>query len=116
MPVVQTPEEQAERGQIAVSRLAIAQQLQTQQQRSAAARARIEQLLADLPAAHDEGPLKAAAEAVTGARSALATAGRSLLEIPPEAGFVERTESMADAAKGRYEQSVFFGPNQLFDP
>jgi exonuclease SbcC len=47
MPVAQTPEEQAERGQISASRLAIAQQLQTQQQRSAAARARIEQLLAD---------------------------------------------------------------------
>ncbi len=80
MQVVQTPEEQAERGQIAVLRLAIAQQLQTQQQRSAAARARIEQLLADLPAAHDESPLKAAAEAVTGARGALATAECSLLE------------------------------------
>jgi len=40
----------------------------------------------------------------------------ALLEIPPEAAFVERTESMADAAKGGYEQSVFFDPNQLFDP
>ena len=40
----------------------------------------------------------------------------ALLEIPPEAAFVERTESMADAAKGGYEQSAFFDPNQLFDP
>jgi len=81
----QTPEEQAERGQIGASRLAIAQQLQRQQQRSAAALARIEQLLADLPAAHDERPLKAAAEAVTGARGALAAAERSLLEAAREA-------------------------------
>ena len=85
MPVAQTPEEQAERGQIGASRLAIAQQLQRQQQRSAAALARIERLLADLPAAHDESPLKAAAEAVTGARGALATAERSLLEAARDA-------------------------------
>jgi len=85
MPVAQTPEEQAERAQIAASRLAIAQQLQRQQQRFAAALARIERLLADLPAAHDEGPLKAAAAAVTGARGGLATAERSLLEATRDA-------------------------------
>lgn len=80
-----TPEEQAERGQIVKSRQALSQHLEAQQRRSAAALARIERLLADLPAAYDESLLKDAAEAVTGARGAIATAERSLLEAVRDA-------------------------------
>ena len=40
----------------------------------------------------------------------------ALLEIPPEAAFVERTDAMSDAAKGGFEHSVLFDVNQLFDP
>jgi Fe-S-cluster-containing hydrogenase component 2 len=40
----------------------------------------------------------------------------ALLEIPPEAAFVERTEQMSDAAKGGFEHTVMFNPNEIFDP
>lgn len=40
----------------------------------------------------------------------------ALLEIPPEAAFVERTEQMSDAAKGGFEHTAMFNPNELFDP
>jgi Fe-S-cluster-containing hydrogenase component 2 len=40
----------------------------------------------------------------------------ALLEIPPEAAFVERTEQMSDAAKGGFEHTVMFSPNEIFDP
>ena len=40
----------------------------------------------------------------------------ALLEIPPEAAFTERTDSMADAAKGGFDRTVMFDPNELFDP
>jgi exonuclease SbcC len=102
--VEQTPEEQAERVQIGASRLAIAQELQRQQQRSAAALTRIERLLADLPAAHDESPLKAAAEAVTGARAALATAERSLLEAARDAQALVELGKQSAALGARRER------------
>ena len=40
----------------------------------------------------------------------------ALLEIPPEAAFTERTDSMADAAKKGFEHSVMFDVNEIFDP
>jgi Fe-S-cluster-containing hydrogenase component 2 len=40
----------------------------------------------------------------------------ALLEIPPEAAFTERTDSMANAAKRGFEQSVLFDVNDIFDP
>jgi hypothetical protein len=40
----------------------------------------------------------------------------ALLEIPPEAAFTGRTESMADAAKEGFEHTVMFNQAQLFDP
>jgi Fe-S-cluster-containing hydrogenase component 2 len=40
----------------------------------------------------------------------------ALLEIPPEAAFTERTDSMAEAAKKGFERTVMFDANQIFDP
>jgi hydrogenase-4 component A len=40
----------------------------------------------------------------------------ALLEIPPEAAFTERTDSMADAAKKGFEHSLMFDVNEIFDP
>lgn len=40
----------------------------------------------------------------------------ALLEIPPEAAFTERTDSMASAAKKGFEHSVMFDVNEIFDP
>jgi Fe-S-cluster-containing hydrogenase component 2 len=40
----------------------------------------------------------------------------ALLEIPPEAAFVERTESLADAAKGGFDHTALVDAAQLFNP
>lgn len=40
----------------------------------------------------------------------------ALLEIPPEAAFTERTDSMAEAAKKGFESTMMFDANQIFDP
>jgi len=89
----QTPEEQAEREQVAASRRAIATQLAQRRQRSAAALARLDRLLADPPAPHDERQLAAAAQAVISAREGLGAAERVLLAAERDA------QAMAELAK-----------------
>jgi exonuclease SbcC len=76
---VQTAEEQAEYAQIQATRQAIADQLERQQQRSGAAVARLDRLLAGLPPAFDESAFAAAGQAVAHARQALGAAEQSLL-------------------------------------
>ncbi len=40
----------------------------------------------------------------------------ALLEIPPEAAFTERTESLADAARGGFDHTAMVDAAQLFNP
>ncbi|PZP62941.1 MAG: DNA repair protein [Delftia acidovorans] len=80
-----TPEEQAEYGQIAESRRAIARQVDQEMRRSDAALARIDQALALLSAGCDELQLGTAAQAVNRAREVLNSAQCRLLEAVREA-------------------------------
>src|SRR5438105_2215166 len=99
-----TPEEQAEREQIAASRHALVQQVQDRTQRSNATLARLDQLLAALPAACDEARLVAAAQAVASAREALATAEHDLLAAVRDAQAAEELAKQSAALAGRREQ------------
>ena len=99
-----TPEEQAEREQIAASRHTLAQQVQDQAQRSTAALARLDQLLAALPAASDEGQLAAAVQAVARAREALGMAEHALLAAVRDAQAIEEQAKQSAALVERREQ------------
>jgi exonuclease SbcC len=99
-----TSEEQAEREQIAASRHALTQQVQDQTQRSTAALARLDQLLAALPAACDEARLVAAAQAAASAREALGTAEHALLAAVREAQAMEEMAKQSATLAGRREQ------------
>jgi exonuclease SbcC len=101
-----TAEEQAEREQVAVSRRAIARQVEERRQRSAAALARMDRLLADLPAPYDERQLAAAAQAVTSAREALGAAERMLLASLRDAQAMEELAKQSAPLAARREQAA----------
>src|SRR5205823_8663524 len=71
----------------------VAQQVQDRTQRSSAALARLDQLLAALPAACDEGQFGAAAQAVANAREALVTTDHALLAAVRDAQAMEERPS-----------------------
>jgi exonuclease SbcC len=100
-----TPEEQAEREQIAASRRAISRELEERRQRSAAALARLDWLLADLPARYDERQLAAAAQAVTSAREALGAAERVLLAAVRDAQAMEELAKQSAPLAARRERT-----------
>jgi len=99
-----TTEEQAERGQIAASRREIARQVGQETRRSEDALARIDRALALLPAGCDERQLATTAQAVGGAREALAAAQHLLLEAVRDAQTAEVLGKQASALAGRREQ------------
>ena len=100
-----TPEEQAEGDQVAASRRAIAQQLKEHGQRSAAALARLDRLLADLPAPYDERQLAAAAQVVTNVREALRAAEHALLTAVRDAQALEALAEQRAALTVRRERA-----------
>jgi len=104
VPAAETPEERAERGQIAAVQQAIAAQLERQAQQSTAALARLGHALAALPAAHDEQQLMAAGQALGAAREALALAERSLLAAVRDAQGLEDLTQQSAALALRQEQ------------
>ena len=99
------PEELAEREQVAASRRAISRQLEERRQRSAAALARLDRLLADLPAPYDERQLAAAAQAVTSAREALGAAERVLLAAVRDAQAMEELAKQSAPLAARRERA-----------
>lgn len=103
--VMHTPEEQAEREQIAASRKTIASQLEDHRQRSAAALARLDRLLADLPAPCDERQLAAAAQGVTSAREALRTAEQFQLAAVRDGRALEELDKQSAALVARREET-----------
>jgi exonuclease SbcC len=100
-----TPEEQAEREQVAASRQFIAWQLEERRQRSAAALARLDRLLADLPAPYDEWQLEAAAQAMTSAREALGATERVLLAAVRNAQAMEELAKQSAPLAARRERA-----------
>jgi exonuclease SbcC len=98
-----TPEEQAEREQIAASRKTIASQLEDHRQRSAAALARLDRLLGDLAAPCDERQLAAAAHGVTTAREALRTAEQFQLAAVRDGQGLEDLDKQSAALAARRE-------------
>jgi DNA repair protein SbcC/Rad50 len=103
--IAQTPEEQAERRQIEVSRQAIAQQLDQQTQRTTAALTRLDQALVALPPAYDERQLATAAHALSAEREAVTAAERSLLAAVRDAQSLEELSKQAAALAARREQA-----------
>ena len=86
---IETADERTERQQIAVSRRAIAEQIERQARLSSAALARLDDALVALPAPYDEQQLATAVRALIGAREALAAAERSQLAATRDAQALE---------------------------
>ena len=100
----ETPDERAERQQIAASRRAIAEQLERQVRQTSAALARLDDALGALPTAYGEQQLVLAAKALSDARAGEAVAEQSHLAAVRDAQNLEALSKQSAALAARREK------------